>query len=99
MTTPTKGIRVVKRRRARSGFIDFADKVTIRDSRDSEIAFVPFFVPRTKGTELSFKIIKIKSDPLREEDRQNEISFSQSEGLKLLDILNGLHPENSAEMR
>ena len=53
----------IYRREARSGRVSYGDPVILHDTSRSRVAFVPFFVPRTEGTDLSVKIVTYKKNP------------------------------------
>jgi hypothetical protein len=57
MENEPEDLRTITRRQAQSGKVSYGDPVLLRDSTRSRIVMVPFFVPRTEGTELSVKII------------------------------------------
>lgn len=46
----------INRRQASSGRVDFGNTVVLRETSRSRISFIPFFVPRSVGTELAVKI-------------------------------------------
>lgn len=46
----------VSRRPAASGKLSYSDPVILRDNSRTQIVLVPFFIPRTSGTDLSIKI-------------------------------------------
>lgn len=46
----------VRRQQAKSGKLSYGTPVVLRDNSKSRITFIPFFVPRTEGTDLAMKI-------------------------------------------
>ena len=60
---PTNNARTVYRRKARSGLVSYGDPVVLRDNSQSRIQFVPFFVPRSKGTDLGIKVVSYRKNP------------------------------------
>jgi Domain of unknown function (DUF4263) len=66
------------------------DPVILRDSSRSRVQFVPFFVPRTDGTELALKIITYRKN-LPPSDwvlvQEKSLSLKESEGRQLLGAL------------
>lgn len=48
----------IRRRPASSGRLDYGEPVELHDTTASRIEFIPFFIPRTDGDELAFKLIR-----------------------------------------
>jgi hypothetical protein len=76
-------VRAFNRREAQSGRVSYGDPVILRDSSRSRVQFVPFFVPRTDGTELALKIITYRKN-LPPSDwvlvQEKSLSLKESEG-------------------
>jgi len=53
----------VHRREAKSGRVSYGDTVVLHDTSKSRIVLVPFYIPRTEGTDLAVKIITYQKQP------------------------------------
>jgi hypothetical protein len=60
MSEPIDNVRTINRRAAQSGTVGYGAPVIIRDNSRTRVQFVPFFIPRSNGTELALKIITYK---------------------------------------
>ncbi len=56
-------LRPIHRREAKSGRVSYGDPVLIHDSSKTRVVLVPFFIPRSTGTELAIKLITYKKTP------------------------------------
>ncbi|WP_261392529.1 DUF4263 domain-containing protein [Priestia flexa] len=57
------GLTPIQRRKSTSGTVSFSDPVVIHESSRTRITFVPFFIPRSAGSELAIKIITYRKQP------------------------------------
>jgi hypothetical protein len=83
-------VRAFNRREAQSGRVSYGDPVIIRDSSQSRVQFVPFFVRRSHGTELALKIVTYKKSPPPSDWillEQKSLSLNESESRQLLSAL------------
>lgn len=83
-------VRTVNRREALSGKVSYGDPIVIRDSSRSRIQFVPFFVPRSDGTELALKVVTYRKNSPPSDwvlVPENSLSLNESEGRQLLAAL------------
>lgn len=55
-----EAIHTISRRQAQSGRVSYGDPVVIHETTRSRIVLVPFFIPRTQGTDLSVKIVSYR---------------------------------------
>jgi hypothetical protein len=56
-------VSMIHRRVAGSGRVSYGDPVVLHETTQRRITLVPFFVPRTSGTDLSIKLITYKKSP------------------------------------
>lgn len=63
MSTNEEDVAAVSRREAASGRVSYGDPVVLHESSRTRIDLVPFFVPRTHGTDLSIKIVTYRKAP------------------------------------
>lgn len=56
------GISSVQRKEARSGNVSYGTPIVIHETTRSRITCVPFFIPRSEGTDLAIKIISYRKD-------------------------------------
>ena len=83
-------VRAFHRREAQAGRVSYGDPVIIRDSSQSRVQFVPFFVRRSHGTELALKIVTYKKSPPPSDWvllEQKSLSLNESESRQLLSAL------------
>lgn len=74
----------IRRRAARSGGVEYSDPVELHDTTRSRIEFVPFFIDRTAGGELAFKLIRYDKSAGWE---QTAISLQAPAAQKLREVL------------
>lgn len=83
-------IREVHRREAGSGRVSYGDPVVLRESSQSRVVVVPFFVPRSGGTDLAAKIVTYKKAPPPDDWHQvqeKSVSLDEATARKLLRAL------------
>lgn len=56
-------VSTINRREANSGNVSYGDTVVIHDTSKSQIVLVPFFIPRSTGTDLSIKLQTYRKSP------------------------------------
>lgn len=81
----------IQKRQAQSGKLSFSDPMVIHETNKSRITVIPFFIPRSSGTELSVKITTYKKQkpPLNWlEVDDKTITLKESAARKLLQALN-----------
>ncbi len=60
MKTDTSKINIKK---AASGKISFGEAITLHETSKSKVVFIPYFIPRSSGSELAIKLISYKKLP------------------------------------
>src|SRR5690606_33131165 len=63
MSTNEEDVSSISRREAASGRVSYGDPVILHDTTRTRIQLVPFYVPRSEGTDLSVKIVTYKKSP------------------------------------
>lgn len=57
MSSRDEDIRTISRREAQSGRVSYSDPVVLHETKNRRVILVPFFIPRTEGTDLAIKIV------------------------------------------
>lgn len=80
MSNRNNDIKIVRRRQASSGKVSYSDPIELHNSRKSKVVLVPYFIPRSNGTDLAIKIItSVKAEPPNEWKIVSEKSLSLNE--------------------
>jgi len=90
MSNDSNKITPIRRREAKSGNVSYGDPIVLHDTSKSRILMIPFFIPRTEGTDLSIKIEsfkKLKKDNLEVKSKDKFISLNERASRKLLTSL------------
>lgn len=78
-TTPRR--RILQRKKARSGVVDFVDQLVLHETRDSRIVVVPLFIPHaTRESALTLKVIR-QSKFEAESDTEINLGEEATQGL------------------
>lgn len=73
-------VAAISRREASSGRVSYSDPVVLRDTRRTRVLLIPFFIPKSDGTELAVKIVTYrKATPPIEWSLVEEKSLSLDE--------------------
>ena len=60
---PPEDISSIQRKESRSGNVSYSTPVVLHETSKTRITFVPFYIPRTGGTDLAIKVITYRKDP------------------------------------
>jgi len=86
-----EGALEIERRKERVGRVSYGDPIVLHDSSKSRVVFVPFFIPRTQGTDLVVKLITYRKSPEplgMVEAGEKSVSLQEPAARRLLDALN-----------
>ncbi len=87
MEVTDKEISTIRRREAQSGRVSYSDPIILHDTRKQQITLVPFFIPRSEGTDLAIKIVTHRKPepPLNwVSQEEKSVSLNESASRKLL---------------
>lgn len=77
----------IERKESNSKNVSYSDPVTIHESRKTKIDFIPFYIPRSEGTDFAAKIVryeKNKSSNSGETNKSTSISLNEESAKSLL---------------
>src|SRR5690348_11899718 len=77
----------IVRRPAQSGKVSYGDSVILHESSRTRVVLVPFYIPRTHGTDLSIKIVTYrKAEPPNDwaTVEQKSVSLDEAAARQLL---------------
>jgi len=80
-------VRSIRRIEAKSGRVSFSEPIVLHETSRQRIVLVPFYIPRTEGTDLAIKIITYRKDeaPFEWEIREEKsISMQEAAARRLL---------------
>ncbi len=90
MPDDNSGFESVTRREARSGKVSFGDAVILHETSRSRVQLVPFFIPRSSGTDLAVKIVTYAKKPAPEDwtlVEEKAVTLDEPASRRLLDVL------------
>jgi len=90
MPADNSGFESVTRREARSGKVSFGDAVILHETSRSRVQLVPFFIPRSSGTDLAVKIVTYAKKPALQDwalVEEKAVTLDEPASRRLLDAL------------
>lgn len=58
-----KDVNRIERKESNSGQVSYSDPITLHETSKTKIDFIPFYIPRSDGTDLAAKIVTYKKAP------------------------------------
>lgn len=83
-------IESVTRREAHSGRVSYGDAVILHETRRTRVQMIPFFIPRSSGTDLAVKLVTYAKQPPPNDwavVEEKSMSLQEAPARKLLDAL------------
>ena len=90
MSSGEEKVASISRREAASGRVSYGDPVVLHETSRTRVQLVPFYVPRTNGTDLSVKIITYQKAPPPNDwaiIEEKSVSFNETTSRELLKAL------------